>query len=145
MTRPRSEPRTTSLAPRVAILALALTSPLTVLALATLAQACGGEPATDAAAPAEPAKPGAIDTQAGAIAHAGEQRAAQARGRVDALLAEPTPATLLAVLAQGHAEARALLGPHNLRYKASFALTPEIATRPVVDEPIQQEQRVVDE
>jgi hypothetical protein len=126
-------------------LALALTSPLTVLALATLAQACGGEPATDAAAPAEPAKPGAIDTQAGAIAHAGEQRAAQARGRVDALLAEPTPATLLAVLAQGHAEARALLGPHNLRYKASFALTPEIATRPVVDEPIQQEQRVVDE
>jgi len=89
--------------------------------------------------------PGAIDTQAGALNEAREQRATQARARVDALLAEPGPTTLLAVLAQGHAEARALLGPHNLRYKASFALTPETPTRPVVDEPIQQEQRVVDD
>ncbi len=108
--------------------------------------ACGDSPAeatNEVVVPA--ADSSAIDTQAGALAEARDQRAAQARGRVDALLTDPNPATLLAVLAQGHADARALLGPHNLRYKATFVLTPETPTRPVVDQPIQQDQRIVDE
>ncbi len=101
--------------------------------------ACGGD---------EPSTP-TIDVAAAgndaSVSAARDQRAAAARTRVDALLGEPGPATLLATLAQGHAEARALLGPHHLRYKASFSLKPEIPTRPVVDEPIQQDMQVIDE
>ncbi len=80
-----------------------------------------------------------------ATAPAAGHRADQARARVDALVNAPGPATLLAVLAQGHAEARALLGPHRMKYTASFSLVPREPTRPVVDQPIQQEQRVVDD
>ena len=137
MTRPRSPAPMTS---RTRCFAYAL-------ALAGLT-ACGDAPAEvthEVLAPAPAADSSAIDTQAGALAEAREQRAAQARSRVDALLNDPNAATLLAVLAVGHADARALLGPHNLRYKASFVLTPETPARPVVDEPIQQDQRVVDE
>lgn len=146
MTRPaRKTPRMTSWT-RCRLLARA---PALILAgaLALLGfTACGDSPAEvtdDIVTPV--ADSSAIDTQAGALAEAREQRATRARARVDALLSAPGPATLLAVLAQGHADARALLGPHNLRYKATFVLTPETPTRPVVDQPIQQDQRIVDE
>gem|GEM_PF-1656017 len=115
------------------------------LALFGLA-ACGDSPAEvtdEIVVPA--ADSSAIDTRAGALAEAREQRSTRARAGVDALLSAPGPATLLAALAQGHADARALLGPHNLRYKATFVLTPETPTRPVVDQPIQQDQRIVDD
>jgi hypothetical protein len=116
---------------RFAISAVALTG-------AALA-ACSGEPAAAvdatslASAALQVAAPGA------------EHRAEQARALADALVAAPGPGALLAALAQGHADARALLGPHRLHYRASFSLTPTQPARPVVDEPIQQEQAVVDE
>ena len=144
MIRPRSPAPTTS---RTRALARCFACALALTGL----PACSDTPAEvthEVVVPAHVlpvADSSAIDTQAGALAEAREQRAAQARGRVDALLNEPSAATLLAVLAQGHADARALLGPHNLRYKASFVLTPETPARPVVDQPIQQDQRVVDE
>ena len=109
------------------------------LLLALMAAACSSEPAADAV-PVDPA------AEAAALAsdHS-DPRAEQARARVDALLAEPGPRTLLAALAQSHTSARALLGPHRLHYKASFSIIPEAPTRPVVDQPIQQEQIVSDE
>jgi hypothetical protein len=104
--------------------------------------ACG-EPEATAPEPATPlAASASAEQHAGAAA---DRRAAQARARVDALIGEPTPARLLAVLAQSHADARALLGPHRLRYKASYKLAPQNPARPVVDEPVQLEQAVVDE
>jgi hypothetical protein len=105
---------------------------------------CGGEPeaAPGAAPPVDPAAEHDILARPSDEA---DPRVTQSRARADALLAEPTPTTLLAALAQGHADARALLGPHRLRYKASYALTPEFPSRPIVGEPIQQEQRVVDD
>jgi hypothetical protein len=79
-------------------------------------------------------------------APAGDARAERARARVDALVDAPSPATLLAVLAAGHADARALLGRHRLHYRASFALTPEqLPARAVVGEPAPQAHAVVDE
>ena len=148
MTRPRPAPRTSCLldAPSPRRLAVTRCRIGTTTALAwtiCLASACGGEPEDVAPEPAAPlAASASAEQHAGAAA---DHRAAQARARVDALLAEPTPQHLLAVLAQSHADARALLGPHRLRYKASFTLTPEAPARPVVDEPVQLEQRVVDE
>ncbi|MBK7826008.1 hypothetical protein [Nannocystis sp.] len=152
MTRPA--PRTAlalAPSPRIAAsstaLALALSPRIaassTTLALALTLAACASEPATESAsASVDPA------AEAAALALASDHpdpRAEQARARVDALLAEPGPRTLLAALAQSHTSARALLGPHRLHYKASFSLLPEAPTRPVVDQPIQQEQVVGDE
>jgi hypothetical protein len=104
-----------------------------------LVPACSGEPAevvdatSLASAALQVAAPGA------------EHRAEQARVRVDALVTAPGPGPLLAALAQGHADARSLLGPHRLHYRADFELKPEVPGQPVVDQPIQQEQQVVDE
>lgn len=118
-------------------LALALTT-----AFACGAFACSGdEPATAV----EPT-PSAAAAPASAEADAARAvRASAARARVDALLATPTPATLLAVLAQGHAEARVLRGPHRLHYTAKFDLTPEDKPKAVVGEPIEVERHIVDE
>jgi hypothetical protein len=156
VTRPRPAPRTSCLpGPRSLSQALPRSRRIgTRVALAwtiCLAPACGDAPEDTASAPAPTAEPQTAEplaASASAEQHAGaaaDQRAAHARARVDALLAEPTPQHLLAVLAQSHADARALLGPHRLRYKASFKLTPQTPARPVVDEPVQLEQQVVDE
>lgn len=128
MTRPRSAPAA----------ARPLTSPLaTGLGLALALAACAGEPtAADASG---------LASAALAAASGAEPRAEQARARADALVAAPGPGPLLAALAQGHAEARALVGPHRLRYRASFAVKPAQPARPAVDEPIQQDQEVVSE
>ena len=125
--RPVTRTRPASLRPRFAVA-------LGVVALA----ACSGEASVPdatslASAALQVAAPGA------------EHRAEQARARADALLATPAPGALLAALAQSHADARALLGPHRLHYKASFSVMPTTPARPAVDEPIQQEQAVVDE
>jgi len=143
--RPVTRPRPAQVAtPRPLFAALAstvvsgLVSALALAAPAALV-ACSGEPAAAvdatslASAALQVAAPGA------------EHRAEQARARADALVAAPGPAALLAALAQGHADTRALLGPHRLHYRASFKVTPTQPARPVVDEPIQQEQAVVDE
>jgi len=120
--------------------AVASTSVASALAAVLAAAAgCSGEAAE---------APDATELASAALqvaAPGAEHRAEQARARVDALVAAPGPGPLLAALAQGHADARALLGPHRLHYRASFSLTPEQPARPVVDEPIQQEQQVVDE
>lgn len=68
-----------------------------------------------------------------------------ARASVDALLATPSPATLLTALGQSHGVARALLGRHTLAYTAEFSLVPaEPEARPAVDAPVLAEQKVVD-
>ncbi|HEY8375390.1 MAG TPA: hypothetical protein VIK91_02825 [Nannocystis sp.] len=77
----------------------------------------------------------------------GSTRASQAeaaRALVDALLAAPGAPTLLAVLGQGHAVARELLGRHTLQYEAEFSLVPAEPARPVVDAPVLLEQKVKD-
>lgn len=117
-----------------------------VLALSTAfacgALACGGDEPAAAAdpSPAPAAAPASAEADA-----ARAVRAAAARARVDALIAEPNPTTLLAVLAQGHAEARVLRGPHRLHYTAKFDLTPEAKPKAVVGEPIEVERHIVDE
>ena len=113
------------------------------LLLAAALVACGDEPPAElspAPAAAAPAPtPGAeLDAKR-------TVRAAAARARVDALLAEPGPTTLLAVLGQGHAEARLLRGPHRLHYTAKFDLVPEDKPKAVVGEPIEQERHITDE
>lgn len=141
MTRP---PRSQALASLSLSHALAVACVTSSTALASLAPLACGEAATttDAPAPVDPA------AEAAALArpadHA-DSRAQQARARVDALIADPSPATLLAALAQTHATARALLGPHRLHYTADFSLVPEAPSRPVVDQPNQLEQAVTDE
>lgn len=103
------------------------------LALACGPLACGG--ADEAAEPLGlPPRPGA----------ARQSQAEAARADVDALLAAPTPAALLAVLAQSHGVARELLGRHTLEYTAEFSLTPVEAARPAVDQPVLLAQKVVD-
>lgn len=113
--------------------------------LLAAAPACGGdEPAGPTPAPADgPA--GASGLPTGEADAARAVRAAAARARVDALLAEPNPTTLLAVLAQGHAEARLFRGPHRLHYTAKFDLVPEGKPKAVVGEPIEQERHIADE
>lgn len=107
------------------------------LALACGPFACGEgdgeEPAVEAVS--LPPRPGA----------ARQSQAEAARAGVDALLATPTPAALLAVLAQGHATARELLGRHTLKYTAEFKLEPVEPVRPAVDTPVLLAQKVVDE
>lgn len=148
MTRPRPAPLRTPPARCIGhtepTLRRSAGRPVTIAALAwTLCLAGCGDAAPEVVEPAAPlAASASAEQHAGAAA---DHRVAQARARVDALIAEPTPQHLLAVLAQSHADARALLGPHHLRYKASFQLTPEFPARPVVDEPVQLEQKVVDE
>ncbi|MCY1069418.1 hypothetical protein OV090_32050 [Nannocystis sp. RBIL2] len=100
--------------------------------------ACGGDddanlPVAEAAS--LPPRPGAARQSQDELARAG----------VDALLASPSPATLLAVLGQGHLVARALLGRHTLKYTAEFSLAPVEAVRPAVDTPVLSTQKVVDE
>ncbi len=72
------------------------------------------------------------------------QRQAEVIARVDALLATPTPATLLAVLATSHSEARTWLGRHRLEYTSHVKVSPETPARPVVDQPSQLNQDVQD-
>ncbi|MBL9099710.1 MAG: hypothetical protein JNL82_02065 [Myxococcales bacterium] len=110
---------------------------LAALVLAVLT-ACGG-----ADEPAATPQPRAAAQPSTAAAEAA--RAAAARDRVDALLAAPSPATLLAALARPHAEARALRGPHRLHYTAKFDLVPEAKPRAVVGELIEEERHVADE
>ena len=127
-------------------LARSLTTSLlstSLLATSLLTLACAdAATTTDAPAPADPAAEAAA--LARPVDHA-DSRTQQARARADALLAEPSPRTLLAALAQPHASARALLGPHRLHYTAAFSLVPEAPSRPVVDQPVQLEQKVTDE
>lgn len=107
-----------------------------VWAVALALSACGAPEADEPVAGARlPARPGG----------ARQGRAESARAAVDALLATPSPATLLAALGQGHAVARELLGKHSLRYTADFKLAPEAAAKPVVDQPIALAQEVRDE
>lgn len=90
-----------------------------------LAAGCAaGEVDDDAAAVAAslPPRPG--------VTRQGQAEAA--RARVDALLAAPGPAPLLAALAQGHGVTRELLGRHTLRYSASFRQVPSAPAPPVV-------------
>lgn len=106
------------------------------LLLACGPAACGDDDAAPAVEPTSlPPRPGA----------ARQSQAEVARAGVDALLATPTPATLLAVLAQSHATARELLGRHTLKYTAEFSLTPVEPVRPAVDTPVLLAQKVVDE
>ncbi|MDC0718898.1 hypothetical protein [Nannocystis bainbridge] len=100
--------------------------------------ACGGD--DDDNLPV--AEPAALPPRPGAEHKSQEE---QARAGVDALLATPSPATLLAVLGQSHAVARALLGRHTLKYTAEFSLTPVEPVRPAVDTPVLLAQKVVDE
>lgn len=119
-----------------------LASPALALALglALSGPACGdAEPEAEAPAPANPA------AESAALEGAREVKTAAARARVDALLAAPTPANLLAVLAQGHAEARLLRGPHHVHHTAKFDLIPETPAKPIVGEAIEQERHIVDE
>jgi hypothetical protein len=102
------------------------------LALACGPLACGGDDSAEGLS--LPPRPGA----------ARQSVAEAARARVDALLAEPSPAALLAVLAQSHGVARELLGRHTLEYTAEFSLTPVEPARPVVDQPVLLAQKVVD-
>ena len=119
---------------------LALAAAFAVTSVVT--SACGGDEPEDAPAPAAASAPAPASAAADATRTV---RGAAAKARVDALLAAPTPANLLAVLAQGHAEARLLRGPHRLHYTAKFDLTPEDKPRAVVGEPIEQERHIVDE
>lgn len=65
---------------------------------------------------------------------------------VDALVEEPSPSPLLAVLGQTHRDVRHHLGPHRLRYEGQFALAPvEDPGRPEVGEPVLEARRVSDE
>lgn len=128
VTRPRTAPSAGSLQRSVFAVALLAAAPA-----ACSDEASAPDATSLASAALQVAAPGA------------EHRAEQARARADALVATPGPRALLAALAQSHADARALLGPHRLHYRASFSLTPTQPARPVVDEPIQQEQAVVDE
>jgi hypothetical protein len=107
-----------------------------VWALALALSSCGAPEADEPVAEARlPARPGG----------ARQGRSESARQAVDALLAAPSPAALLAVLGQGHGVARELLGKHTLRYTADFKLAPETASKPVVDQPIAAAQEVRDE
>lgn len=105
------------------------------LALALSAAACGAPEEEPAAGARLPERPGG----------ARQGRAESARAGVDALLAAPSPAALLAALGQGHGVARELLGRHTLRYTAEFKLAPEAASKPVVDQPVALAQDVRDE
>jgi hypothetical protein len=105
-------------------------------AAALALSACGAPEADEPAAQAQlPPRPGG----------ARQGRSESARAAVDALLAAPSATTLLAVLGQGHAVARELLGKHTLRYTAEFKLAPEKADKPVVDQPNALKQEVKDE
>lgn len=115
------------------------------LAASVLALACA-DTSTEAPAIDPAAEAAALARTDASPAEARAQTHAQlARATVDALLAEPSPRTLLAALAQNSASARALLGPHRLHYTADFSLLPETPSRPVVDQPVQLEQKVRDE
>lgn len=112
---------------------------------AALTLACADTTSTtDTPAPVDPAAEAAALARSESGSPA-EQRAQQARASVDALLADPSPRTLLPVLAQNSVSARTLLGPHRLHYTAGFTIVPELPSRPVVDQPVQLEQKVTDE
>lgn len=139
MTRPPHDPtgRPAALAPNPAAPARV---PAALALVVAFASACGGDVSAGSPGVGEQAAAALKATAPGA-----DHRAEQARARADALVATPGPETLLAALAQGHAEARELLGPHRLRYSASYSIKPREPTRPTVDQPIQQEQQVVDD
>ncbi|MFO7561555.1 MAG: hypothetical protein R6X02_02830 [Enhygromyxa sp.] len=60
--------------------------------------------------------------------------------RIETFIAAPDYATLLALLRQGHALAREQLGPHRLRYSASFTTGPVAVApdQPLPDVPVGQ-------
>jgi hypothetical protein len=144
VTRPRPTQACTSVPAAAALPPTTLAARVAAALASTLAVVLSA-----AAGCSEPAElPDATSLASAALqvaAPGAEHRAEQARALVDALMTAPGPGPLLAALGQGHAEARALQGPHRLHYRASFSLKPERPERPVVDQPIQQEQQVVDE
>ena len=106
---------------------------LTLAIVALALPACADETAADAAA--SPAAP---------IADAPATAASAAD--LDALVADPTPARLLALLSQDHRAARRALGPHRIEHRADLSLLPPAdLPRPRVDQPAPAPQVVHDE